>query len=179
MTLATMLFGLLMLAKGITLFTMRGEKALKIGMALLRDRRIEGGLLGVATAWFLWVVLHLGQADFGDYKILMFIIFLGVAVGAWFYVKDFLGVRAACAIYMLLSWQLLGAAFGRYDVPARLFMVSGIYVGLVFALYLAAAPYRARDLLEWFTQRPVQARVLGGSLAIYGAWLLLIPLMFY
>jgi hypothetical protein len=179
MTFATILVGLILLAKGLTLFTMKGDAAFQRGLKFLRDRRVAAVLLAVASAWFLWVVINLGQADFGDYKVPLFVLFLGVAVGSWFYVPDFLGVRAGCVIFMLLAWHCLGAAFGHYEVPARLFMVSAVYVGIVFSLYMAAAPYRARDMAEWFCARPTHARVLGGLLAAYGVWLLLVPMLFY
>ncbi len=157
----------------------RSETALTRGKALLRNRRVDTVLHLIASTWFLWVVLNLGQADFGDYKMLLFAVFGAVAVGACLYVPDFLGVRALCAIYMLLSWELLGAAFGHYEVPARIFMVAPLYLGLIFALYFAAAPYRVRDLMEWFAARPKAGLVTGGLFSAYGTWLLLVPVLFY
>ena len=179
MTLATIIMGLFLLGKGITILTFRSEAAYEKGLCVLRNKVFDGVLTAIAAAWFLWVVLHLGQADFGDYKNFMFVVFLTTAVGSWYLARDFLGVRAACVIFMLAAWHFLGAAFAHYEAPARLFMVSAVYVGLVFALYLAAAPYRARDLMEWFTRHPKAAVITGSCLAAYGAWLLVIPVCFY
>ncbi|MBN1403749.1 MAG: hypothetical protein JW942_04700 [Opitutales bacterium] len=179
MTLATILFGVLLLCKGAGMFMFRSADALAKGKALLRNRKLDTVLHLVASAWFLYVVSQLGQADFGDYKAFLFIGFLAVCVGAWFYVPDFLGVRALSAIYMLAAWWFLGAAFGHYDTPARLFMVTPVYIGLVFALYFAAAPYRVRDLMEWFAERPLAQKIFGTTFCAYGTWLLLVPALFY
>lgn len=179
MTLATILFGLFLLAKGVGIFFLNGEKSRLAGMKLLRSRRVDGVLMALASAWFLWIVANLGQADFGDYKVPLFVLFLAVAAGSWFYVKDFLGVRAAAALFMMVSWHLLKAAFGHYEVPARLFMVSMVYAGLLVSLYFGAAPYRARDILEWFCKHRKISRVTGACFAAYGLWLCVVPVLFY
>lgn len=122
---------------------------------------------------------NLGQADFGDYKVPLFAGFFLVLVGSWFYVPDFLGVRALSIIYMLASWWLLGTALGHYELPGRLFMVTPVYIGIVFALYFGAAPYRARDIMEWFVEKRTPRLVTGSFFCAYGAWLLLVPVLFY
>jgi hypothetical protein len=179
MTLASILSGVIFAALGACIVTMRGEKARERYLKVLRCRVLDGVLLFLASAWFLWIVANLGQADFGDYKAVLFAVFLAIAIGAWFFVRDFLGVRAAAVLFMLCSWYFLGAAFGHYEVPARLWMVSGLYAGLVATLYLGAAPYRARDVMEFFTRHPLVSAVTGGALAVYGLWLCLVPVLFY
>ena len=179
MTLASILTGVFVAALGASIAAMRGEKARERFLALLRNRIADGVLLALAAAWFLWIVLHLGDADFGDFKALLFALFLGTAVGSYFFVKDFLGVRAMCVLYMLGTWKCLGAAFGHYDTPGRLFMVGTLYVGLLFALYLGAAPYRARDLMEWFTRHARVSAALGAATLVWGLWLCLVPAILY
>jgi len=49
-----------------------------------------------------------------------------------------------------------------------LLMVSAVYLGLGLALYLAAAPYRLRDFLEWLFQQPARVRLVGAILLSYG-----------
>ena len=179
MTLANLVAGVILLALGAAVFLLNGEKARLTALKLLRSRVIDGVLTFAASAWFLWIVATLGKADFGDYKVPLFIAFLAVAAGSWYYVKDFLGVRAAAVLWMLLSWHLLGAVFGHYEIPARLFLVSAVYAGLIAALYFGALPYRARDLAEWLTRHGKTAHIVGGALALYGAWLCILPTIFY
>jgi hypothetical protein len=179
MTLATLVFAVLTMLAGTVILLSGSRAAYAKILKVLRSRVADGVLLVPAAMWFLWIVLNLGQADFGDYKNILFIAFLGVAVGSWFFVPDFLCVRAACALYMLLSWHLLQAAYGHYEVPARLWMVSGVYVGLVAGLYFAAIPYRMRDLFEWLSTRTTVARIGGGVLVAYGLWTAIVPFVFY
>jgi hypothetical protein len=179
MTVATLIVGLIILSKGLVLLFSRRDGAEALGVGLLRNRVVDGILTAIASAWFLWIVWHLGKADFGDYRFALFALFALTAVGAWLRVRDFLGVRAGCVIYMLLSWHLLASAFARYEVPARLWMVSAVYAGLLAALYFGAAPFRARDLWIWFCRHRGAALVAGVSATIFGAWLLVIPAIFY
>ena len=179
MSLASILTGVIVALIGASIVFMRGENARVRFLKILRNRIVDGVLLAVAAAWFLFIVLNLGEADFGDYKILLFILFFGTAIGSWFYVQDFLGVRAACVLFMLVSWKCLGAAFGHYEIPARLWMVTTIYAGLVATLYLGAAPYRARDIMEWFTRHPRASAGTGAATVALGLWLCLVPALFY
>jgi hypothetical protein len=179
MTLATIITGVIVLALGAAVFLLNGEKARLTAIKVLRNRVLDGVLTLVAAAWFLWIVGTLGEADFGDYKVPLFIGFLAVAVGSWFYVRDFLGVRAAAVLWMLLSWHLLAAAFGHYDVPARLFAVATVYIGLIASLYFGALPFRVRDVAEWLSRHGMAARISGAAIALYGVWLCVIPVIFY
>jgi hypothetical protein len=179
MTLATIVTGVIVLALGAAIFRLNGEKARLFALMVLRNRALDGVLTFAASAWFLWIVATLGKADFGDYKVPLFVGFLAIAIGAWYYVRDFLGVRAAAVLWMLLSWHLLAAAFGRYEAPARLFMVTAVYIGLCASLYFGALPYRARDLAEAFSRHGMAAKIVGGAMALYGVWLCVIPVIFY
>lgn len=179
MTLASIVTGVLVILLGAGIFLLDGEKARLATLKILRNRVFDGVLAFPATAWFLWIVANLGKADFGDYKIPLFGVFLAIAVGAWFYAKDFLGIRAASVLWMLLSWHLLGAAFGHYEVPARLFMVTTVYIGLAAALLFGAQPYRVRDLAEWFCRHGKLAKIKGVTLVLFGAWLCVVPAIFY
>jgi len=179
MTLANEIVGAILVALGAAVFLLRCKSGEEIALKVLRCRQLDVVLMVVAAAWFLWIVANLGHADFGDYKVPLFIGFLGISTGAILWVPDFLGVRAASAIFMLASWHFLGAAFGRYDVPARLFMVGTVYAGLFAALYLAAVPYRARDLAMWLSARPSASAFAGAILAALGAWLMIVPALYY
>jgi hypothetical protein len=56
----------------------------------------------------------------------------------------------------------------EYHHPQRLLMVTGVYLALSLALYLAAAPYRLRDFFAWLFLRPARPRFLGAVLLTYG-----------
>src|SRR5690606_14972191 len=84
------------------------------------------------------------------------------------YLPEFLAVRGLSILTLVGAWPLLMSAYGRYELPQRLFMVVVLYIAVSFALYLAASPFRLRDFFEWLYRTPQRSRVFGGVLALYG-----------
>lgn len=170
LALATALVALVFLLAGAGLLWRAGDaRALLRGFP--RSMRAAYATMGLGSAWTLYLVSQLGEADFGRYKGLIFAAFLAIALLSFKYARDFLSVRGACILYLLCAQALLSAAFMRYDEPARLFMVAPVYAGVALSLYLAYAPFRARDFISWLFGRSGRPRVLGTVLLAYGALL--------
>ena len=173
--LATLIPGLLLLILGI-LFLIGNSAITATFKALPRSQRAAYVFFGIGAAWFLYNVWHLAQADFGEYRTLLFVGFALVAVLSFKLVPDFLAVRGLCALVLLGAAPLLYAAYGEYAHPQRLFMVTAVYIAIALAIYLGASPFRLRDFLEWLYRMPLRGRILGGALAAYG--LLLVGMAF-
>lgn len=173
--LATLLVGLVLLVLGVALISDSSlvRSSLK---ALPRSARAAYLLFGAGAAWFLSRIAVLSEADFGQYRNILFIAFAAVALLSFFYVSEFLAVRGLAALVLLAAGPLLDAAYGEYDIPARLFMVTVVYAALTAALWLGAQPYRLRDAISWLQGVPGRARWVGGALAAYG--LLLVGVAF-
>lgn len=173
--LATLLVGLVLLLVGGALVsdTSLVRSALK---AFPRSARASYVFFGLAAAWFLHRVAHLSEADFGQFRNPLLIGFGAVAFLSFFYVAEFLAVRGLAALILLSAGPLLEAAFGEYEIPARLFMVTIVYVALTAALWLGAQPWRLRDAIEWLQRVPGRARLVGSAFAAYG--LLLVGVAF-
>lgn len=173
--LATLLVGLALLLVGGALAsdTPLVRSSLK---ALPRSKRAAYLFFGLAAAWFLYRVANLSEADFGQFRNLLFIGFAAVALLSFFYVAEFLAVRGLAALVLLAAGPLLESAFGEYQIPARLFMVSAVYLALTIALVLGAQPWRLRDGIEWLQRVPGRARLSGAIVAAYG--LLLVGVAF-
>jgi len=173
--LATLLVGLVLLLLGGALVanTSLVRSSLK---AFPRSRRAAYVFFGLAAAWFLYRVAHLSEADFGQFSRLLLFGFGAVAILSFFYVSEFLAVRGLAALILLAAGPLLTAAFGEYDIPARLFMVSVVYLALTLAIVLGAQPWRLRDAIEWVQRMPGRARITGSALVAYG--LLLVGVAF-
>jgi len=140
-------------------------------------------LTGVITmliggGWFLWKISQLGQADLGDYKNLLLILFAAVLVGSIFYVRDFLAVRGVAIIALLASNTGLKAAFGLYDIPERLFLVSVIYVCIVAGLIYGTIPYKGRDTVNWLYAKPLRVRITASLFTLVGIGLLISALTY-
>jgi hypothetical protein len=125
-------------------------------------------VFSAAAAWFLYNILHLSNADFGEYRYYLFAAFAAVAVLSFKCVPDFLGVRGACALILIAAGPFLGSAYMEYSHPARLFMVSFVYVAISFAIWLGAQPWRLRDFFGWLFARPLRSRGMGVLLFAYG-----------
>ncbi|MGA1205821.1 MAG: hypothetical protein ACO3ZW_08465 [Opitutales bacterium] len=121
---------------------------------------------GIATmiiggGWFLVKIWQLGQSDFGDYKELLLILFGGTLIGSIYYVRDFLAVRGVAILILLSANTGLKSAFGLYDIPGRLVLVSILYVFIVAAMVYGVAPYKMRDTIAWLYAGTLRARLLG------------------
>ncbi len=122
--------------------------------------------------WFLWKITRLGQADFGDYKVILFLLFAATLVGSILYVRDFLAVRGVAILVLLSANTGLKSAFGLYDVPARLVLVVILYLFVVAALYYGTLPYRMRDTIAWLGKCACRMRALGATFMLAGTALL-------
>ena len=124
-------------------------------------------LFGAGAIWFLWIVAHLGEADFGAYRQWLFLLFAAVGVGAFFYVPDFLAVRGLAILGLLSSRHLLDAAYMQPQA-SRLVFVVFVYLWIAFSLYMGAVPYRMRDFLNWLYANLLRVKLLGAFFAVYG-----------
>ena len=164
---ATLVTGILLLLLGAPLLLDHsGAKA--AFKAFPRSATAGYVVFTVAAAWFLYNIWHLSNADFGEYRTLLFLGFGAVAVLAFKCVPDFLGVRGACALVLIGASPFLDAAYMQYDQPLRLFMVGFVYVAIALAIWLGAQPWRLRDFFGWLFARESRSRVLGGLFVAYG-----------
>jgi len=171
---ATLFCGLFLVAFG-GHFLWHGKHSETTAKAFPRSKKAAYILLGSAAAWFLYKVTQLGPADFGQYKNLLFIGFLVIALGSFIFVPDFLSVRGLAALILLIAGALLDAAY--MELPtARLFLVSFVYLMIVIALILGANPYKLRDFIDWIYRKDTHPRIFGGLFAAYG--LLLVGVAF-
>jgi hypothetical protein len=164
---ASLIPGLILILLGMPLLLdLSGAKAAI--KAFPRSTSVGYLVFGAAAAWFLYNILHLSNADFGEYRYYLFVGFAGVALLAFKCVPDFLGVRGASALVLIGAAPFLDAAYMEYGRPQRLFMVSFVYVAIALAIWLGAQPWRLRDFFNWLFARPVRSRGLGGLFLAYG-----------
>ncbi|WPJ93936.1 hypothetical protein SH580_10855 [Coraliomargarita algicola] len=173
---ATLFTGIFLIAFGAH-FLWHGMRSAKSVQAFPRSRIAAYILLGTAAAWFLYKVTQLGPADFGQYKNILFAVFLVVALGSFIYVPDFLAVRGLAALILLTAGALLNAAY--MELPTtRLFLVSFVYLAIIAALILGSNPYKLRDFFEWLYRKETRPRIFGGIFAAYGLLLLGVALTY-
>ena len=138
----------------------------------LRSQKAAVFLLTIDLIWFLKQhVNNLGEADFGEYKLIIGLIGFCIAVASYFLINDFLAVRAQCIFFLFYSREALDSAFLQ-EPQARLFFVTFIYLIIVVCLYFGAWPYRLRDFLNWLYAKGMRPKILGTALFIYSLILL-------
>jgi len=173
----TLITGLFLLACGVIVLLDKPEWR-RATSAFPRSMPAAIVTMGIGGAWFLYKILHLSQADFGDYKNILLVLFGATILGSFVYVKDFLAVRGAAIITLLVALEWLKSAFALYEIPQRLFLVGVVYVAILIALYLGAVPFKMRDFLTWLFAKPVRPRALGALMVGYGVLLLGVALTY-
>ena len=167
LTLYTVLTGIIACFSGCILIinSIKVECLLK---ELLRSNKASIILLSIGLFWFQYHhVRNLGEADLGEYKLIIGLIGIFIAVASYFYINDFLSVRAFCIIMLFYAREALDSAFLQ-EPTARLFLVSAIYAIIVACLYFGAWPYRTRELLLWLFRERIRSIVLGYAFLFYG-----------
>ncbi|SRR5258708_15594988 len=171
--LATLTIGLLLVLFGVVLLLSTPAIASTL-KSLPRSQVGSYIFFGVGAAWFLWIVAHLGEADFGEYRTLLFIGFAAISILSFYYVPDFLAVRGLSVLTLLGAWPFLKTAYMHYEIPSRLFMVTFLYIAVALALVFGVVPYRLRDFFQWLFMSHGRSRSLGAGLLTYGLLLVVV-----
>lgn len=166
---ATLLTGLfLILCGGSLLFNYNhSHNFLK---AFPRSKPATYVLMAMVMIWFSLKIYHLAPSDFGDYKTILLAIFLTITITSFYFVPDFLGVRALAGLTLLIADSLLDAAYMQ-EPSSRLFLVSFVYLAICFVFILGASPYFLRDTIDWLFKKQFRVKLLAYSLSFYGALL--------
>ncbi len=167
--------GVLFMLKGAYL-ALAGVARIQKNREILYNRPWAIAIWTIAVAWVLVETLKLGPSDFGDFKVLMFIIFAGLGISSIWMLRDYLVVRAAAILTLMIVWWVLKATFLQ-PTPARLLLVVPCYVAILGAFWLTVVPWRARDIFDWMANSPRRGPIIGSAIAVYGLILTLSALI--
>lgn len=173
---ATFLTGAVSLAFGL-LFLFSGARGRERIRCFPRSMPAAVICFGGGALWFLYHVANLGEADFGNIRYWLLLLFGGVALMGFFVANEFLAVRGVAVLMLLAANDLLAAAYMQEPL-SRLWLVGYVYLGILAALYIGAVPYRIRDLLDWLFSRRCRQHAFGGLFAAYGLFLLGVALTY-
>ncbi|MBA4149070.1 MAG: hypothetical protein H0X66_13225 [Verrucomicrobia bacterium] len=130
-------------------------------------------LMLAATAWFVLNVYNENIADFEPMKPYLIMLFLAVGVGACIFIKDFLSVRGA-AILMLLLAKLMVDTARWADSDWRLVIVTWAYVMIIAGIWFTVAPWRVRDIINWSVANEKRTRLFSIVRFAFGVIVLLL-----
>lgn len=146
----------------------------KVLQHLLRNDSFGQGVFVIACLWFLAKVSTLTEADFGQYRSLLILIFLFSFSGCCIYWKDFLGVRGLSMLTLMGIQKGLEVGYmsEKYVHPYLSFF---FYCCILLAIYFGIYPYCARDLLKKLFQKQGRyIRYIGGVCVGYGVVLMIL-----
>jgi hypothetical protein len=145
--------------------------------AFPRSKNWGIGLVTAAAAWFFWLVWTMDLGEFSNWRQTVLILTPVAWLLTMKFVDEFLAVRALGMLALLAAEPLLESAFLRPE-QTRLFLVTLVYVWIVFAMFWVGMPYTLRNQIGWVTANPKRWKM--GALAgfVYGILLLVLPLTF-
>lgn len=89
----------------------------------------------------------------------------------WFWLDNLLTCRALGAVLCLFPYELLHVA-RVHTSPWRLVVVTLAYLCIVKGMILLLYPWKMRQAIVWFTQRPTLFRLAGALNALLGLFLI-------
>lgn len=135
-------------------------------------------LMGIATLWAWIVVYHAATEEWAWTRPL---IVVGFPVGYWLVIRfaeQFLAVRGAAALSMLLAKIVLDGA-DTSELPARLVVTVLTYLWVIVAIWFSIAPHHARDLIAFSTATQRRLRWISGLGVVVGVGLMALGLFVY
>lgn len=148
-------------------------------LAAFPRSRVAGTiLLGLAAAWSFALIATMDLGEFAGLRNLLLVAVVAGAGLTWYFVEEFLAVRALGMLALLAAELLLCAAFMK--VPeSRLLVVLLAYVWIAFGLIWVGLPYLLRDQIAWISAHPLRWSAAGAGGALYGIILLAATFLFY
>jgi len=115
----------------------------------------------LATGWFIYNLRQESIADFESLKPILYILFAGVGIGSCLFLKDFLAVRGAAVMMLLLARSMVDSARWA-ETDWRLVIVVWAYVLVILGMWFTISPWRMRDLVLWKTSSEGRIRIFSG-----------------
>lgn len=130
-------------------------------------------LMLLGTAWFLYYFNQESVSDFAAYKNAMIIFFGAIGVGACIFVKDFLAVRGAAVVLMLIGKLICDS--GRWaKTDWRLVLITYAYLLVIAGIWFTIYPWHMRDMLNWATANEKRVRIGSAMRLAFGLFVMVL-----
>lgn len=122
------------------------------------------GLMLLGTLWFVHNVNQEQVADFQHYKPILLSFFAAIGVASCIFVRDFLAVRGAAVVMLLLAkWMVDTGRPLLGESPWVVVWQAWAYVLVMAGIWLTISPWRMRDLINWATDSEQRIRLTCGA----------------
>lgn len=166
----SLILGAVAVLKGVMGF-MGGDKVRDFISGFSRNNTVGYVLILAAMVWFLFMLKDENMADFENLRTPFYVFILLTGIGSCLYLKDFLAVRGA-AVLMLLLAKLIVDTARFHESEWRLVLVTVAYLMVIGGMWFTVSPWRMRDLLAWVTVDEQRFKILCGVRIGFGVLLL-------
>jgi hypothetical protein len=128
-------------------------------------------LLAIDAIWVFWLVTTMDLREFYQFRTWLQIGDPIFFILMFFFVEEFLAVRALGILALLAADPILSSAFLRPET-ARLLVVILAYIWLTLGLFWVGMPYLLRDQISWITKSANRFRAAAMAGLLYGATIL-------
>jgi hypothetical protein len=143
-----------------------------------RNTAVGVVLVLLGTAWFEWNLITTDISDFSEFRTPLLVGFVVLGIGCCFFVRDFLSIRGLAIVACLAADVVLDSQ-RWHPSPFKNVVTVWAYVWVVAGMWLAVAPWRARDWLAWCTAQESRLRALGLAGVAWGALVAVLGLTAY
>lgn len=124
-------------------------------------------LMLLGTGWFLWNMARSDVTDFKDWQPVLMLGFGLLGLGCCIFVQDYLSVRGAGVVALLVCDHLLDVRRPS-DNPWTVVLSVWCYLVIVCSVWWVGSPWRVRDLVGWMTGVEGRLKRVGWGLAGVG-----------
>jgi hypothetical protein len=117
-------------------------------------------LMVLVTLWFIYYVRAESLFDFASFKQYMMFGFLVIGLVTGWFVQDFLAVRGAAILFLLLAKQMVDTGRPHLGQSSLVLLIQiWAYVLVLAGIWLTISPWRLRDFVEWATATEKRIRL--------------------
>lgn len=145
-SLAVSVVGIILLAVACVIFSSRCLAV--VYDFLIVNKNSAFVTLGIGGGWFLWNVLHLSMADFGEYRNVLFVIFGTVLLMSFIWLRELLSIRGLAVLCLMASDAVLWAVYTE-QIFGKIIFVSFIYIVILLSMIVGSMPYLLRDAVNY------------------------------
>lgn len=128
----------------------------------------------IPAIWFMFKLTQLGEADFGQYKNWLLLLFGFTFIGCCIYWRDFLIVRGL-AMFAIMSIDALFKISYMSEAIVSPAISLLFYIFIILALYCGCYPYYIRDILpKVFAKNSRYIKYMGTFCITYGSVLIIL-----
>ncbi|MFM7102458.1 MAG: hypothetical protein ACKO3N_14965 [Verrucomicrobiota bacterium] len=136
--------------------------------SLPRNVPIGVVLMLLGTAWFVWNLYSSDLTDFQEWRPIMYVGFTLLGVGCCFFVQDYLFVRGAAVVALLMCDRILDLQRWHLS-PWKNVVPAWCYLVICVAVWVSMSPWRVRDFMDWLTADAGRMRQWGLGLGAFAA----------